>query len=382
VSKLLYPASPPENLEAVNITVRLIFGSVLSQSSRLTGLDIFDSEGDIILRSSRLRNDEGASETAWSCTSEFFDLDNQPEPNFWPFMELFSQDGFLPGIRVLQSRLSTNEDNQGFGVPFNLILAILTGLRNAISNLLIGINYLGPLRTEPQRFYYVAGQGNPVVAPTQSIARHLLKADQEAIQRINSWLSVSGMATEIRPFPLDERHTLYELRVLENLDSSGQQLSTNLHEVGFGMSQILPVLLQTVLSTSGNTIVVEQPELHLHPRAQAQLGDMFVSIAQRGVRFLIETHSEHLLLRLQKQIARTTAGEISFNERELMLLPSQLAVYFVHRKNGMSTATKVDIGPYGDLLNTPEGFDDFFSDDMIETAERMRARLAGTRQGT
>jgi predicted ATPase len=109
---------------------------------------------------------------------------------------------------------------------------------------------------------------------------------------------------------------------------------------------------------------------------------MFVSIAQRGVRFLIETHSEHLLLRLQKQIARTTAGEISFNERELMLLPSQLAVYFVHRKNGMSTATKVDIGPYGDLLNTPEGFDDFFSDDMIETAERMRARLAGTRQGT
>ena len=104
------------------------------------------------------------------------------------------------------------------------------------------------------------------------------------------------------------------------------------------------------------------------------------SLYQQGVRCFIETHSEHLLLRLQKQIAKTTAGEISAAQYEQMLLPNQLAVYFINRKDNVSTVTQIEVGPYGDLLSTPEGFEDFFSDDVIETAERMRTRLAGMRK--
>jgi predicted ATPase len=65
-----------------------------------------------------------------------------------------------------------------------------------------------------------------------------------------------------------------------------------------------------------------------------------------------------------------------------MLIPAQLAVHFINRKAGISITTPIEVGFYGDLLNTPDGFDDFFSDDMLETAERMRARLSGFRKET
>jgi predicted ATPase len=144
--------------------------------------------------------------------------------------------------------------------------------------------------------------------------------------------------------------------------------------MGFGLSQVLPVIVQCVAARPGSLLIVEQPELHLHPRAQAELGNLFTAIAQKGVHCFIETHSEHLLLRLQKQIAKTTVGAVDASVPGQMLLPSQIAVYFVNRKK-KSTATQIQIGPYGDLLNTPEGFEDFFSDDMLETAERMQARF-------
>ena len=127
--------------------------------------------------------------------------------------------------------------------------------------------------------------------------------------------------------------------------------------------------------------MIEQPELHLHPRAQAELGDLFVATAQSGVFCRLETHSEHLLLRLQTQIAKTTAGQILKEQPRRALLPDQVSIYFANRKSGISTLARIEIGPYGDLLSTPEGFEDFFSDDALETATRMRIRLTGSRKG-
>lgn len=369
------------------LTVRLIFGQSIQGVTELKGVDIYASNGDLILRADKRHtgtsNDSGGS--LWTVATDFFDPSAQepdsPFPNLWQHVEFFTQKGFLPGIRPEQNIFKEIEEDtssenaaSALGDNFQNIWIILRGIRRAISIFLEQLDYLGPLRSAPQRFYYVAGQGYGSPERGKNFVRNLTKADWPSIENINHWLKVAGTPYRLQLQPLDERKRLYELRLLERMEDNPGELSVNIREVGFGITQMLPIIAQAVLAKPGDTLIVEQPELHLHPRAQTELGNLFIAIAQKGVRCFIETHSEHLLLRLQKQIAKTTAGHIDATITGQMLLPSQVAVYFINRKE-KSIVTRIEIGPYGDLLSTPDGFEDFFSDDMLETAERMRARL-------
>ena len=120
-------------------------------------------------------------------------------------------------------------------------------------------------------------------------------------------------------------------------------------------------------------ILLEQPELHLHPRAQADLGDLLIDALSEGHQFLIETHSEHLLLRLRRRIAETT---VKPNETQYRLTPDDLAVYYVERWGGKSRVHEVTVNEVGQIPEPPEGFRRFFSDDydeMMAIAEMMAA---------
>jgi predicted ATPase len=77
----------------------------------------------------------------------------------------------------------------------------------------------------------------------------------------------------------------------------------NIADVGFGLSQVLPVVAALRVAESGQLVYIEQPELHLHPRAQAAMADVLVEAANRGVRIVIETHSSLLLLAIQTLVA-------------------------------------------------------------------------------
>ncbi len=366
-----------------SLTVRLIYGQSVGGLTELRGIDLYTSNGDLILRADKLlgnlsnENDRGS----WTVETEFFDPGAHESDYVWQHVEFFNQTGFLPGVRPEQNISgeigeNTSRENTAkeLGDNFLNIWLILKGIRRAISRFLEQLDYLGPLRAAPQRFYYVSGQSVGSPERGKNFVRNLTKADLPSIENINHWLKVAGTPYRLHLQPLDERKRLYELRLLEQAENKPGELSVNIREVGFGITQMLPIIAQAVLAKPGDTLIIEQPELHLHPRAQTELGNLFIAIAQKGVRCFIETHSEHLLLRLQKQIAKTSVGHIDATIPGQILLPSQVAVYFINRKE-KSVATRIEIGPYGDLLSTPQGFEDFFSDDMLETAERMRARL-------
>lgn len=124
-------------------------------------------------------------------------------------------------------------------------------------------------------------------------------------------------------------------------------------------------------------ILLEQPELHLHPRAQADLGDLLIDALNEGHRFIIETHSEHLLLRLRRRIAETTVRP---TETRYQLKPDDLAVYFVERWGGKSRVNEVAVNEVGQIPEPPEGFRRFFSDDydeMMAIAEVAAAHAQG-----
>ncbi len=374
------PARDPT--KRASISIRLIYGWHSAGLPRLKAVDLYDDRGAIILRAT-LRETLETDHSEWAFESESFDLAASFESDTWAHVVVFPKAGFLPEIAIQGSRENQGEeDRTDAEQPFYQIRWLFRGVRSSIETFLKELDYLGPLRAEPQRFYYVPGQ-SPTSSPRgQHVVRALLREGQDSVQRANNWLTASGLKVQLQLSELDTRKTLYELRLADTeVRPAGEAFSANIREVGFGLTQVLPIVVQAMLSPRGATLMIEQPELHLHPRAQTELGDLFVSAAQNGVCCILETHSEHLLLRLQTQIAKTTAGRIPEDQPERTLRPDQLGIYFIDRSLGISTLARIGIGPYGDLLSTPEGFEDFFSDDVLETATRMQARLATIKRG-
>lgn len=143
-------------------------------------------------------------------------------------------------------------------------------------------------------------------------------------------------------------------------------------DVGFGISQVLPVLVQCFYVPHNSTILFEQPEIHLHPSVQSHLADLFIEAIHareegkpRNTQLIVESHSEHLIRRLQRRIA------------EEQLSPKDVAIYFVSQAGGASKIEELKIDAYGNISNWPENFfGDEFEDVAamaLKAAERKRA---------
>lgn len=120
----------------------------------------------------------------------------------------------------------------------------------------------------------------------------------------------------------------------------------DLTSVGFGISQILPIIVQGLLTPINGMFIVEQPEVHLHPQVQSQLAIFFLALTQAGVQCLVETHSEHIVDQLRLLIAQRKQDT-----------QAKLRMYFVSRlpKEG-SVFEKVEVSKAGNITNWPEGF--------------------------
>src|SRR5690606_28231500 len=118
-----------------------------------------------------------------------------------------------------------------------------------------------------------------------------------------------------------------------------------LTDVGFGISQVLPVITLLQYVPDESTVILEQPEIHLHPLAQAALADVIIQASShRRVQVILESHSEHLLLRLQRRIA------------EGVLPNDDVRLYFCDTARGESTITQLEVGLYGNIRNWPDKF--------------------------
>ena len=140
-------------------------------------------------------------------------------------------------------------------------------------------------------------------------------------------------------------------------------------DVGFGVSQILPVLVLCFYVPEGSTVILEQPEIHLHPAVQSGLADVLIDAWQkRKVQILLESHSEHLLRRLQRRVA------------EEMIDKEDIGLFFCSADTSGSTITELELDMFGHIMNWPP---DFFGDEfgeiaaMTEAAQKRNLRVAG-----
>jgi hypothetical protein len=130
-------------------------------------------------------------------------------------------------------------------------------------------------------------------------------------------------------------------------------------DVGFGISQILPVVVLSIFvhNYTGSLVAIEQPELHIHPAMQVALGDLFIeqSVGMDADKtFLLETHSEHLLLRLLRRIRESTNGD---NSDGVDLYPEDIGIYFIEPGDETTVIAKIDVDDDGEFLDQwPRGF--------------------------
>jgi predicted ATPase len=132
-------------------------------------------------------------------------------------------------------------------------------------------------------------------------------------------------------------------------------------DVGFGVSQILPVLTLCYYVPEGSILILEQPEIHLHPAVQATLADVLIDVAQtRHIQIILESHSEHLLRRLQRRVAESEVAA------------EQMALYFCENHDGASQLTPLQMDEFGNISNWPE---EFFGDELGELTAMALAAI-------
>jgi hypothetical protein len=227
------------------------------------------------------------------------------------------------------------------------------------------VHYLGPLRQRPRREPFVWSGNTPsrIGSDGGEFAQALLSPHgrKQTVWDVASSLKRMQLidSFQIEPFGAGSEYVVFRLK--KTMSSAGALLP----DVGFGVSQVLPVLVLCYYATEGSTLIIEQPELHLHPAAQSELADVLIDVVKnRRMQVIVESHSEHLLRRLQRRIA-----EEQFSAHDA-------ALYFCEMDNGASKSTPLEINEEGFIKNWPK---DFFGDEMGElaaiTENAMKHRL-------
>lgn len=184
---------------------------------------------------------------------------------------------------------------------------------------------------------------------------------------VNKWFSVISkldIPYRIQTQKFEEKNSMFRklfrlkpttFRILSFVDTrNGTRVSPR--EMGLGFSQVLPILIATH-SLENYNIFIEQPELHLHPAFQCELADEVIrSMKTKNNEFVIETHSEHLLLRLMKRMRETSEGILAKND-ELALTPDDICLLYVDHNGKMTHLNELEIDEDGTLLDPwPHGF--------------------------
>ena len=244
------------------------------------------------------------------------------------------------------------------------------------------LHYLGPLREQPRRAYlhsgtmlHEIGQRGEYAAQVLWLERarqvnYQLPGDRKdrnkpLLQAVNEVFGYLGMPKlSVSSF----RDVMYQILLPIGSKARGGQVTIS--DVGFGVSQLLPVVVMGLRAERGSLLVFEQPEIHLHPRLQAGLGDFFVALTRGGRRLLIETHSDHLINRLRRRVAEDVGG-----------LSEQVSLLFVHPGELRVGAQiePLEIDEYGMITNWPS---DFMPEAAEESEAILRAGLAKRARGS
>ena len=223
------------------------------------------------------------------------------------------------------------------------------------------LEYLGPLREKPQRAYLHSGNPMTKIGDSGQYAAQILWLEKD--RKIKYLSSLNREPEEVTLMEAvndaflnmgffqslevkSEKSMVYQ--ILFDVSAPPTRNLVTIADVGFGISQLLPVVVLALRSDESSLLMLEQPEIHLHPRLQANLADFLLTLISQGRRILVETHSDHFINRLRRRIAEDTTDKIK----------EQVNILFVHPPDDGEGATiePLQVNRFGVIENWPQDF--------------------------
>ncbi|MGD2144703.1 MAG: AAA family ATPase [Anaerolineae bacterium] len=238
---------------------------------------------------------------------------------------------FLPQFLVFETY---DEDDTEYPPLWRLDPIFWLPLRDLETELKTNLRYLGPLRAEPQRAYMHSGSRSPEIGTKGEHAAQILwlEKDDEVTCHPSLWEEpvtltlLDAVSNEFQRLgitqPIEVESTkaiIYQ--ILFGLVGSEDRKQVTIADVGFGVSQLLPVVVMGLRAPETSILLFEQPEIHLHPRVQAKLADFFLRLASPEKRIIVETHSDHFINRLRRRIAEDPTDELKEKVNILFVRP-------------------------------------------------------------
>ncbi len=304
-------------------------------------------------------------------------------------LNLLAQDSALPKWgsplqfeeQVIRDITDGEEEEGNF---IEVMSSLITGPGELIREELRKLIYVGPLREIPHRGH------RPITSPDETrwangLAAYdiLFFAEEAFIDQVNKWLTqedrlATGYSVDVKKYRELETDsplmiTLLQDRILDEdvklkesvlalpikrrllIRDEARNIEFDAQDIGVGISQVLPVVV-VALSPKSGMVAIEQPELHIHPALQTTLGDLFIEKIRecQDITFILETHSEHLILRLLRRIRETSEHKVPA-KRELT--PSELSVYFIEQVETGISCYPIRVDQDGDFIDRwPRGF--------------------------
>jgi len=393
VPKILFNKSPVKSVQFHKHSLFAKFFSLTTYSDFFKKIDIYDACVD-----AWKREDEVFSSLDMNFDMNFEQARNADDESI---STMFGKNPFFP----LCKEEFLNKINKKRNIAEQNI-AFINSIINALEKLLIGLEeytYLGPLRYYPDRYFNLSENKKNLTKSSEDSWKSLLKSynfdgenfDNEVLEKVNEWLGSKKLKT---PYKIEKqkiyddemiKKAIEKVSISKNSDMKKiiseikpineilvfRDLKNNTRvshkDLGLGVSQILPILVKLFDSNQKGTLAIEQPELHLHPAIQSELADELIFSSQYRkflgkskeqivygspkLHLMIETHSEHLLLRMMKRMKQTVDGTLE--DKRLTLTPDDICLLYVDSDGENTFLTELELDDDGSLLDPwPGGF--------------------------
>lgn len=215
-------------------------------------------------------------------------------------------------------------------------------------------NYISSFRLPPERTYYRKPNASIVGVNGEGYIDQIIEWEESDLEKFQKLLEV---VKDLGLFRAIESNKMKGGRFELNVKVNANSALASLTDVGFGISQFLPIIVADLQMETFSTLAISQPEIHLHPKIQATLGDYFAKqVKKTEKQYIVETHSEYLINRLRLLIVK---GELQ---------PEDVKLYYMENDGDKTTTYPIELTTDGQIKNAPQGFFDTYEMDVMDIA--------------
>ena len=255
-------------------------------------------------------------------------------------------------------------------------LPVLYTIFRILSSEFEKVEYIGPFRETPLRQYFIQDVYSEIGVKGENTAHYLGQFGDKRV-RVILPNSEGEQSVELKDAVAEWASFMGIEKVSTNsVDIPGAKLTQimvgeqNIVDVGFGVSQVLPILVEGLTMAEGNTFILEQPEIHLHPKMQMDIADFLISLVQQEKHLIIETHSDHIINRI---IRRALEGKIP---------KEMIGIFYIEKDtDGNSQLTEVEIHENLGIDVAPQGFFDQYASETEHILQAGYRNLKSKRGG-